>query len=66
MSALTNAVHRIVNPGEISGHLHTIAGGSNFASSLSYEQQLASQCTTASVSVDKSNYWIRKSPLFAD
>lgn len=55
---------RIVDPGAVSGHLHTIAGGSNFAASLSYEQQLASKCTTAHVSVDMSNYWIRKSIEF--
>lgn len=55
---LTLTVPSIVDPGAISGHVHTIAGGSGFGQSVTYESMRASRCTTAPVTEDKSNYWI--------
>ncbi|TDZ28163.1 hypothetical protein C8035_v001935 [Colletotrichum spinosum] len=48
----------IVNPGVLSGHLHTIMGGSGFDFSMTYEQARASSCSTCKVTADLSNYWI--------
>jgi hypothetical protein len=42
----------------VSGHVHSIAGGSNFDKYMTYGTTQASTCTTAPVTVDKSNYWI--------
>ena len=39
----------IVNPGTISGHVHSIAGGSNFDRSMTLDSALESQCTTAPI-----------------
>jgi hypothetical protein len=49
--------HSIVSPGGISQHVHSVAGGSNFDKSMTFASAQASSCTTAQVSVDKSNYW---------
>lgn len=49
---------RIVSPGGVGTHVHAIAGGSNFDKSMTYASSQAGRCTTAPVSVDKSNYWI--------
>ncbi|KAF6839010.1 wsc domain-containing protein [Colletotrichum plurivorum] len=48
----------IVNPGTLSGHVHTIMGGSGFDFSMTYEQARASVCSTCKVTADLSNYWI--------
>ncbi len=37
--------------------VHTIAGGNNFNQTQSYASSLQSTCTTASITLDKSNYW---------
>lgn len=47
----------VITPGQVSPHLHTIAGGSSFSSDVEYATMQTSACTTAPVSVDKSNYW---------
>jgi hypothetical protein len=50
-------VDPIVNPGKISGHLHTVVGGSGFNMSMTYEDALASTCSTCKIKQDLSNYW---------
>ena len=47
----------IVSPGQASGHVHTIQGGSNFALTMSDTTLLDSSCTSSLVKNDKSNYW---------
>ncbi|GAA5897030.1 hypothetical protein JCM8208_006149 [Rhodotorula glutinis] len=47
----------LTNPGGISGHVHTIAGGSNFNLDLDFETARNGVCTTAIVKQDLSNYW---------
>ncbi|GAA5842608.1 hypothetical protein JCM9279_003637 [Rhodotorula babjevae] len=47
----------LTNPGGISGHVHTIAGGSNFNLDLDFETARKGACTTAVVKQDLSNYW---------
>ena len=46
----------IVSPGQPSGHVHTIQGGSAFAETLSDGQLLASSCTSSLIKNDKSAY----------
>jgi Domain of unknown function (DUF1996) len=48
----------VVNPGAISGHVHTIMGGSGFGFSMDYAQARAAACSTCFVQQDKSNYWV--------
>ncbi|GAA5970240.1 hypothetical protein JCM11641_001633 [Rhodosporidiobolus odoratus] len=48
----------LVSPGTVSGHVHTIAGGSNFSPDATYEDLRKSECTTAQAIEDKSNYWV--------
>ncbi|KAJ7760617.1 hypothetical protein DFH07DRAFT_816141 [Mycena maculata] len=53
----TERIDPIVSPGKVSGHVHTIAGGSNFrvSTNTSYLQQ--SECTSSPITEDKSIYW---------
>lgn len=53
----TTRLDPIVTPGKVSGHVHTIVGASNFDKTVNDESQLASSCTTAKISIDKSMYW---------
>ncbi|KAF2644046.1 hypothetical protein P280DRAFT_466734 [Massarina eburnea CBS 473.64] len=47
----------IVSPGRVSGHVHNIVGGAGFGPNYTYEEALASKCTSCPVKEDKSNYW---------
>jgi hypothetical protein len=47
----------IVNPGQVSSHVHTILGVNEFNPLLTEDQQTASTCTSAPVQQDKSSYW---------
>ncbi|KAI9841138.1 MAG: hypothetical protein M1837_000982 [Sclerophora amabilis] len=47
----------LVDPGRISPHLHTIAGGNNFNLNVKPKDLLDSQCSSCSVAQDKSAYW---------
>ncbi|KAL7424676.1 hypothetical protein Q5752_000360 [Cryptotrichosporon argae] len=53
----TTRLDPIVFPGQVSAHVHAIAGGSNFAETQTYESMQEGLCTTAPVNIDKSNYW---------
>ncbi|KAI1810910.1 hypothetical protein GGS20DRAFT_565361 [Poronia punctata] len=48
----------IVSPGQESSHYHTIMGGSNFAATVDGGILIDSECTTAKIKNDKSNYWV--------
>ncbi|ORY87960.1 hypothetical protein BCR37DRAFT_390463 [Protomyces lactucae-debilis] len=48
----------IVNPGQLSGHMHAIMGANNFNYSTTFADLRASDCTTCQVSQDKSVYWV--------
>lgn len=50
----------IVSPGEVSGHVHTVSGGSGFGYTTSYEQQRASACSSCPIKQDLSAYWTPK------
>ncbi|KZV98378.1 WSC-domain-containing protein, partial [Exidia glandulosa HHB12029] len=49
----------IVNPGAVSGHLHTIMGGVSkvFDFNMTYDTARASDCSTCMARADLSNYW---------
>jgi hypothetical protein len=50
----------IVNPNEISDHVHVIAGGSSFGPSMNYDAARAASCTSCNIKADLSNYWTPK------
>ncbi|KAL7903870.1 COOH terminal WSC domain-containing protein [Trichoderma velutinum] len=54
---VTTRADPIVNPGVPSGHVHNVLGGSNFGFSSTGEDLLRSNCSTALVKGDYSNYW---------
>lgn len=47
----------IVFPGQISPHVHAVAGGTNFGLTSSNEDARNSMETTCSMPLDKSQYW---------
>ncbi|WVQ81577.1 hypothetical protein IAT38_003701 [Cryptococcus sp. DSM 104549] len=57
-AGITSRVDPIVNPGAVSGHVHSVVGSSAFSPTYSYAHSIAGQCTTANIGVDHSNYWI--------
>lgn len=53
-------VDPIVNPNTVSGHVHTVMGGSNFGINSTGADLFKSSCTTALIKGDKSAYWFPK------
>lgn len=47
----------IVSPGQISGHVHIVTGGTNFALTETNEDARNAKATTCDKLLDKSNYW---------
>ncbi|KIY50339.1 hypothetical protein FISHEDRAFT_25108, partial [Fistulina hepatica ATCC 64428] len=47
----------IVSPGEVSGHVHGVVGGSNFGFTTNTSYLRDSECTSIPVAEDHSNYW---------
>ncbi|OTA01324.1 hypothetical protein A9Z42_0016400 [Trichoderma parareesei] len=54
---VTTRADPIVNPGVPSTHVHNVLGGSNFGFSSTGEDLIKSNCSTALVKGDYSNYW---------
>ncbi|KAJ5223391.1 hypothetical protein N7468_007933 [Penicillium chermesinum] len=55
-----NAIGRldpIIDPGQISSHVHTVHGGGSFSIDATPESLAASSCTSCGVLQDKSAYW---------
>lgn len=50
----------IIDPGKISGHVHTISGGNGFGFSMDYDQARNSSCSSCPIKQDLSNYWTPK------
>jgi hypothetical protein len=48
----------IISPGQTSGHVHTVLGANGFASAMDDNSLNNANCTTCSVTADKSNYWV--------
>lgn len=48
----------IVNPGALSGHVHTIMGGNGFGFEMDYKSTQKSTCSSCIVTQDMSNYWV--------
>ncbi|TFK33440.1 hypothetical protein BDQ12DRAFT_766806 [Crucibulum laeve] len=53
----TERIDPIVNPGAVSGHVHSVFGGSNFRFNTTTEKLRASLCTSIPIKEDKSIYW---------
>ncbi|KAJ7503522.1 hypothetical protein B0H11DRAFT_2222814 [Mycena galericulata] len=53
----TERIDPIVSPGKVSGHTHTITGGSNFRVTTNTSYLRQSECTSSPITQDKSNYW---------
>ncbi|KAF8151008.1 hypothetical protein B0H34DRAFT_665516 [Crassisporium funariophilum] len=53
----TERIDPIVNPGKVSGHVHSVLGGSNFRFSTNTAQLRQSQCSSVPIPQDKSAYW---------
>ncbi|POR33764.1 Uncharacterized protein TPAR_06046 [Tolypocladium paradoxum] len=47
----------IVNPGDVSSHVHAIHGSSGFSENADTSNLLAGDCTSCRVTQDKSSYW---------
>ncbi|KAI9669949.1 MAG: hypothetical protein M1831_006985 [Alyxoria varia] len=56
-SLITARMDPIIDPGKVSGHVHTIAGGSGFGYNMTYQQARDSKCSTCPIEDDLSNYW---------
>ncbi|PNS17632.1 WSC domain-containing protein 2 [Sphaceloma murrayae] len=55
---MTSRMDPIVNPGAISGHVHTISGGNAFNYSMTYADTQQSTCSSCPIKQDLSNYWV--------
>ncbi|KAF2225976.1 hypothetical protein BDZ85DRAFT_193191, partial [Elsinoe ampelina] len=55
---MTSRMDPIVNPGAISGHVHTISGGNAFNYSMTYADTQKSTCSSCPIKQDLSNYWV--------
>lgn len=53
-------VDPIVNPEVVSGHVHTVSGGSGFGFNTTYDQQRESACSSCPIKADLSAYWTPK------
>ncbi|KAJ7590217.1 WSC domain-containing protein [Mycena floridula] len=53
----TERIDPIVNPGKVSGHVHSVLGGSNFRFQTTTANLRQSSCTSIPIPEDKSNYW---------
>ncbi|GLB44802.1 putative wsc domain-containing protein [Lyophyllum shimeji] len=53
----TERLDPIVNPGRVSGHAHSVLGGSNFRMNTNTAELRESECTSIPIPEDKSNYW---------
>jgi hypothetical protein len=53
-------VDPLVYPGQISDHVHAIAGGNGFDITMDYDKARASSCSTCNIKEDLSNYWTPK------
>lgn len=47
----------IVDPGEVSSHVHTIHGGGGMGFNADYQSLTSSNCTSCEVTQDHSAYW---------
>lgn len=53
----TERLDPVVTPGKVSGHVHSVLGGSNFRMSVDTASLRQSACTSVPIPQDKSAYW---------
>ncbi|KAJ3812276.1 hypothetical protein F5876DRAFT_37761 [Lentinula aff. lateritia] len=54
---VTERLDPILSPGAVSGHTHSVVGGSNFGMNITTDSLRDSECTSMPIEEDKSNYW---------
>ncbi|TFK73295.1 hypothetical protein BDN72DRAFT_736873, partial [Pluteus cervinus] len=54
---VTERLDPIVSPGGVSGHAHSVVGGSNFGPNVNTALLRQSTCTSTPIPQDKSSYW---------
>merc|ERR1711939_1027884 len=52
-------------PGSVSGHVHTVSGGSGFGFDTDYEQLRSSACSSCPIKQDLSAYWTLTTSLLS-
>ena len=50
----------LIYPGKVGAHVHTVAGGSGFGFTMSYDQARAAPCSSCPITQDLSAYWTPK------
>lgn len=55
---VTARVDPLISPNSVSSHVHDYAGASNFGVTYDYDNMRSSSCTSSSISVDHSGYWM--------
>ncbi len=59
LSVLVNEeLDPVVNINAQGSHMHKIAGGSAIGASYNFQTYSTASCTSAGVTIDKSNYWM--------
>ncbi|KAL8778640.1 MAG: hypothetical protein Q9213_007330 [Squamulea squamosa] len=48
----------LINPGGVSGHVHSVVGGNAFSATMDFGTTQSSSCTSVDIIPDKSNYWM--------
>ncbi|KAG9658955.1 WSC domain protein, partial [Aureobasidium melanogenum] len=56
----TERLDPIVNPGGVSGHVHTISGSNGFKAEMTYADARGGACSSCPIKQDMSNYWTPK------
>jgi len=54
---VTERIDPIIDPGQVSGHVHTVSGGNGLNFTMDYAQARSSNCSSCPIKQDLSNYW---------
>lgn len=54
---IVERIDPIISPGAVSGHVHTLSGGSNLSPSATYDDMRKSKCSSCLAKADMSAYW---------
>lgn len=54
---VTERLDPVISAGQVSSHVHTVVGGSNFGPVVTTASLRESECTSIPIAEDKSNYW---------
>ncbi|KAI4281008.1 MAG: hypothetical protein L6R38_004002 [Xanthoria sp. 2 TBL-2021] len=57
-SVVMERLDPMINPGGLSGHVHSVVGGNAFGATMDFATTQSSTCTSVDLIPDKSNYWM--------